>query len=283
VPADAFDHFKAELATLKGILSATSTKTLRDDLLLERFRTLVRTWVSVVRPEVDRFLQSKKEFFKLGAEIENLAALTSKFKSVLEYRKRVNRAISLANNLVLFIPSDNSQHHPFRAGGREDLFTSGIPDLPVRLVPNGLLGWKRQMEAFLTDHPYDKSVFVMIRYRKRNGELISRVKSVLSKSGYIAILAKDHTLTDDLYNAVACLLCCSKGLAIFDRPESGQVFNPNVAYELGMMHLLGRQCGILKHANLRVLHTDILMKLYIEYHSVEDAGTHVSHWLNGSP
>ncbi len=93
------------------------------------------------------------------------------------------------------------------------------------------------------------------------------------------ILASEHNLTDDLYNPIACLLSCSKGIAVFDEVEIGQDFNPNVAYELGMLHLLGRGCLILKHQSLKTLHTDILMKLYHEYETPEAAGTEIRNWI----
>ncbi len=135
------------------------------------------------------------------------------------------------------------------------------------------------MEGFLRDHPFDQSVFVMVRYRDRNDRLIAAITKQAAKFGFNAILARDHDLTDDLYNPVACLLCCSKGLAIFDQPEQGQVVNPNVAYELGMMHLLGRDCRVLKHAKLAELNVDIDMKLRKEYATVEEAAAVVREWL----
>jgi hypothetical protein len=58
------------------------------------------------------------------------------------------------------------------------------------------------------------------------------------------------------------------------------VFNRNVAYELGMMHLLGRTCRILKHSSLTALQTDILMKLYLSYANLEEAGQHLTLWLD---
>jgi hypothetical protein len=96
----------------------------------------------------------------------------------------------------------------------------------------------------------------MIRYRERNKSLLKEIKNVLSEQGMNGILASEHNLTDDLYNPIACLLSCSKGIAVFDKADVGQKFNPNVAYELGMLHLLGRGCLILKHRSLK-LHTDI--------------------------
>jgi hypothetical protein len=135
------------------------------------------------------------------------------------------------------------------------------------------------MEAFLRHNPFDRSVFIMIRYRHRNRDLIAHIKKRLENLNYKGIIASDHNITDDLYNPIACLLCCSKGLAIFDEPEAEQVFNPNVAYELGMMHLLGRACRILKHSSLTVLHTDILMKLYLAYSTIEEVDQHLTSWL----
>ncbi|MDP2690097.1 MAG: hypothetical protein Q8P48_08305, partial [Deltaproteobacteria bacterium] len=117
------------------------------------------------------------------------------------------------------------------------------------------------------------------RYRDRNEALIKAIKSILSKTGHHGILASDHKLTDDLYNPIACLLCCSKGIAIFDEAETEEKFNPNVAYELGMLHLLGRPCLILKHQSLRTLQTDILMKLYSEYTTVVEARSHAQDWI----
>jgi hypothetical protein len=279
VPAEIFDSFKAELFALREIVSAVEKKTVREELLLERFRTLFRTWASIVRPTIEPLLQTKRDFLKLGAELEALARLTSKYKPVSDYRKRLNTSVKLANDLVLYLPPTQEQR-PSSHPGRDNLFLPAIPDLPVYLVPNPLLGWKSKIEAFVNRYHFDKSVFLMIKYRKRNKNLISKIKSVLSEHGMNGILASEHNLTDDLYNPIACLLSCSRGIAVFDKAEVGQKFNPNVAYELGMLHLLGRGCLILKHQSLKTLHTDILMKLYNEYETPEAAGMKVRKWIS---
>ena len=278
MPAETFESFKAELSTLRGIVSVAQNKTIRDELLLERFRTLFRTWASVVRPTIEPLLQTKRDFLKLGAELEALARLTSMYKPVADYRKRLNTSIRLANELVLYLPPTQAQRPPFHLG-RDNLFLPAIPDLPVYLVPNPLLGWKSKIEAFVKKYHFDESVFLMIRYRGRNKNLLKEIKSVLSELKLNGILASEHNLTDDLYNPIACLLSCSKGIAIFDKAEIRQKFNPNVAYELGMLHLLGRGCLILKHQSLKSLHTDILMKLYHEYETAETAGTEIRNWI----
>ena len=163
-------------------------------------------------------------------------------------------------------------------GSRQELFVSGIPDLPFSLVPNSIVGWRSRFETFLTKYPFDKSVFIMIRYRKRNIRLIKSIKIALSNEGLFGVLASEHNLTDDLYNPVACLLCCSRGIAVFDTPEAQEIFNPNVAYELGMLHLLSRRCLILKHESLKALQTDILMKLYTPYQKATQVPTIIKEW-----
>ena len=104
MPTNTFDAFRAELQTLKNLIKAIDTKTLRNELLLERFRTLFRTWVATIQEDLHSQLENKKDFLKLSAELESLAKLTSKFKPVNEYRKRLNRALTLANSLVIYLP-----------------------------------------------------------------------------------------------------------------------------------------------------------------------------------
>jgi hypothetical protein len=275
VAAGEFDSFRTELRYLNDAVAAVPTKTLRDEQLRERLRTLSRVWLSAVKPAVVGHLRNTREFFKLSGELEKIAKLTSKYKPVAEYRRRLRTAENLASAVVLHLPVDSA---PIVSTKSTELFLPSIPDLPTALVPSALIGSRSQMESFVNAHPFDKSVFLMIRYRKRNALLIKSIKASLRDRGLFAVLASDHQLTDDLYNAIACLLCCSKGLAIFDRAESSEIFNPNVAYELGMFHLLNRRCLILKHRGLKTLHTDILMKFYVPFAGPKNAAKCVAEW-----
>ncbi len=271
-----FESFRSELRALATSTQGIQHRTLRDEGMRERFRTLFRIWVSSVQPSLKQLTRNTRDVFKLSAEIEKLAQLASKYKQLSEYRKRLRIAIQLADALVIYLPTDSQA---IVAPSRHDLFITSIPDLAPALVPNPLLGWKSRMELFLRKHPFDKSVFIMIRYRRRNDGLIKSLKSVLEAGGLSGILASDHNITDDLYNPIACLLCCSRGIAVFDRAEQGQEFNPNVAYELGMLHLLGRACLILKHRTLRTLQTDILMKLYQSFSGPAEIANLTAEWV----
>ncbi len=277
MPSETFESFKAELNTLKNIVDSYHAKTIQDENLRDRFRILYRSWFSVVKPDIETHLRNKRDYFKLNAELELIANLASKRKSIEEYKKRINKSIELANSLVIYLPIHEKI---VRIPSGVSLFIPDIPDLPTQFVPNALLGWKSNMESFLRKHPYDKSVFLMIRYRKRNKSLLQSIKQLLKKNNLNCILASDHQITDDLYNPIACLLCCSRGIAVFDRPESNEKFNPNVAYELGMFHLLGRNFIILKNNSLISLHTDILMKLYQPYSNKNNAALKIEEWLS---
>jgi len=276
-----FEAFKAELGALQRLLEDWPNKTLRDEGVRQRVRLLFRSWASTVEYGVAPYLTTKRDLLKLRAEIEALAQLASKQKPVADYRKRLRRALGFANSLVIYLPPSGASPSSGGGFGRSELFLPEIPDLLLSLVPNSIVGWRSQIRAFVQKYPFDKSVFIMIRYRERNAEVIRALKDVLKKEGLRGVLASDHNLTDDLYNPIACLFCCARGIALFDQPESGQEFNPNVAYELGILHLLGRPCLILKHESLQTLQTDILMKLYEPYGTLGDLAKKVVDWLEG--
>lgn len=279
MPAQAFQAFIAELKAVREVVSAHPQKTIRVDKLLERIRLLYLSWANAVRPSLEPLLVNKKDLFKLNNELEKLAQLTSKYKLVSDYLLRIRRALAFANSLVLILPPRGTKLLPSPTRIGHELFLPDIPDVPKEWVPNSIVGWRSILQSFLQKYPFDRSVFIMVRYRDRNKDVITAVKRELKKNRLNGILASDHNLTDDLYNPVACLLACSRGIAIFDKAERTQTFNPNVAYELGMMHLLGRQCLILKHESLVSLHTDILMKLYRPYSSISDARSEVKLWM----
>jgi hypothetical protein len=153
-----------------------------------------------------------------------------------------------------------------------------ISDLPNQLVPYAVQGWSGQIKKFLLKNPFGKNVFIMVSYRARLEPLIRQVKRKLVNLQLKPVLAKEHTLTNDLYNPIACLLCCSYGVAIFDRAETAQIHNPNVVYELGMMQLLKRPCVILKHTKLGKMPTDLLSMLYEDYASQAEAASKIGEW-----
>jgi hypothetical protein len=271
-----FDSFRTELPALAQALEQLQRKTVQDQALRERFRSLLRSWTYTVQPTLRGHVKNTREFFKLAAELEKIAQLTTKTKPLAEYKRRVRRAIQLSDALVLSLPAAAPP------SPRHELFLPEIPDLPLSMVPERLIGCRSKMQQFLHKHPFDHSVFVMIRYA-RNKHVIAAIKHAVAGvtiegRPFFPVLASEHKLTDDLYNPIACLLCCSLGIAVFSQEKPSEKHNPNVAYELGMMHLLNRRCLILKHQTLTSLQTDILMKLYESYTGPASAANVVTQW-----
>jgi hypothetical protein len=153
-----------------------------------------------------------------------------------------------------------------------------ISDLPNELVPNAVHGWSKHVKDFLKANPFDNNVFVMVAYRAKLEPLITAVKEKLVQIKLNPVVAREHQLTNDLYNPIACLLCCNYGVAIFDRAETTQMHNPNVVYELSMMLFLKRPCAILKHAKLKKMPTDILSMLYEDYSTRKEAVRKLGEW-----
>lgn len=125
----------------------------------------------------------------------------------------------------------------------------------------------------------------MTRYADESASLVKAVEKAVKEASFrdkkfFPVIAKDHQITDDLNNPIACLLCCKYGIAIFDSVEKKlPTFNPNIAYELGMQHLLKRECLILKSLKIKTMPSDILSKLYEPFDSTDNAKEKVQAWL----
>ena len=146
-----------------------------------------------------------------------------------------------------------------RTGPLAAVLPQGVP------LPNALVGHEQRLEAFLSANPFEQNVFIMAKDRNENIAHRAMIKDGLRERGLNPVWAGGLDLIDDLYNPIACLVCCKYGVALFDAPEPQQQVNPSVAYELGMMHLLGRECLILKSDELSYPPTDVLQKLYEGY------------------
>lgn len=132
---------------------------------------------------------------------------------------------------------------------------------------NALAFHKATLVKQLQQFPYEKNVFLMMKYRKNNEAFYGFIKNELARAGYNCVRADDPewNLTYDVYNPIAVLYCCKFGIALFDEPEDGANYNPNVAYELGIMQNQGKSCLILKHSSLKGVPFDLVKELYKTY------------------
>lgn len=247
--------------------------------IVERVQDLVLTWSVSVRPSLAAMgvprevLGRADQFTSRAARLTAKASHKTKYQAVLQAIRRVLMEQVLLE--VAQIPAALQTVVTAAAAG--NLFPE-ISDLPNQLVPNALQGWTKPIKEFLRKHPFEKNVFIMVSYRSELARVIARVEDELRNLDLYPVLARDHRLTDDLYNPIACLLCCAYGVAIFGRAEAAQMHNPNVVYELGMMQLLKRPCVILKHAKLKRMPTDLLNRLYEDYSTERGAARKLTEW-----
>jgi hypothetical protein len=129
------------------------------------------------------------------------------------------------------------------------------------------VGYKNDIEKKLAKFPFEKNVFLMLRFREENKDLSDYIIRHLRAAGLRGVRADqpEWNITNDVYNPIAVLYCCKYGIALFDKAEDNQAYNSNVIYELGFMHSLGKDCMILRNVSLPPVPFDLLKNLYTPY------------------
>ena len=130
-----------------------------------------------------------------------------------------------------------------------------------------LIGFKKKILEKLKKYSFEKNVFLMMKFRDSNKLIYDFIKKNLEKHGYNCVRADEDEwdITGNVYNPIAVLYCCKYGIALFDEPEEGNSFSPNVAYELGIMHHQLKNCLILRHLSLPQMPFDLIKDLYCGY------------------
>lgn len=146
-----------------------------------------------------------------------------------------------------------------------------------------LVGKKAELVRQLRQYPFEKNIFLMMKYRAENESIYGEIKRIIEEYEFNCVRAdaSDWTfLSSDVDNYLAALYCCKYGIALFDKPEKGADFSPNVAYELGIMHCQKKKCLILKHKSLNRMPFDLIQKLFKEYDDGTQIRNHLVKWLN---
>lgn len=116
-----------------------------------------------------------------------------------------------------------------------------------------LSGLKNNMLQWLEKHPYDKNIYLMIRYRDYNKSLTAYIKKNITAKGFNCVIADEvRGISDTVYNPIAVAYCCKYGIALFDEPKDEEnAHSPSVAYELGIMDTLCRKSLVIRHKKLK--------------------------------
>lgn len=154
-----------------------------------------------------------------------------------------------------------------------------------------LIGYKESMERALNKYPYEKNVFLMMKFRDSNKSFYEFIKKRLKEKGLNCVRADEAewNLTNNVYNPLAVLYCCKYGIALFDEADEKYInknknktvieYNPNVAYELGVMHYQKKKCLILKHESLSDIPFDLIKDLHKSYSKEIEIEKIIDDWL----
>lgn len=144
-----------------------------------------------------------------------------------------------------------------------------------------LIGYKDKLQRQLKRFPYEKNVFLMMKFRENNMDFYKFIKQELGHRGLNCVRADEAewNITNDVYNPLAVLYCCKYGIALFDEPEKSAQYNPNVAYELGIMHYQRKDCLIMKHSCLSEVPFDLIKNLYVTYSEKYQFEAILDKWL----
>ncbi len=154
------------------------------------------------------------------------------------------------------------------------------PHLRFELI-KPLIGYKQDIKERLDRFPFEKNIFLMMKFRKSNEDFFDFIKTEIANAGFNCVRsdADEWNITKNVYNPLAVLYCCKFGIALFDQPEDGQNYSPNVAYELGMMHYQGKNVLLLTHDNLPPMPFDLIKDLRKNYSKEIDFRRLFSKWL----
>lgn len=148
-----------------------------------------------------------------------------------------------------------------------------------------LIGFKGTMQDRMLEYPYDKNVFLMMKFRGSNLRVYKYIKRALESNGYNCVRADEPEwdITRNTYNPIAALYCCKYGIALFDEPEPQNEYSPNVAYELGMMHSQAKECLVLRHTSLAGAPFDLVKELYVNYQDNLELEDIIEGWVKKLP
>lgn len=144
---------------------------------------------------------------------------------------------------------------------------------------------RESLQRFRAEYPDETKVaFIMMQFgsTKAHTNIVKGIKNVLTPLGITPLQADDKQYHDDLFsNVLTYIWSCSFGIAVFERIEA-EDFNPNVSLEVGYMFALRKPVCLLKDKTLKVLHTDLVGKIYRTFdpqHPIKSIAPELTQWL----
>ncbi len=144
-----------------------------------------------------------------------------------------------------------------------------------------IVGFKDEIRRRLKTYSFHQNVFLMMKFRPDNHLLFEFIRDTLTENGFNCVRADqvEWNITNNVYNPIAALYCCKYGIALFDKPEEKNEYSPNVAYELGIMHLQKKECLILKSNLLSPVPFDLIKDLHKVYSNEFEIKNIIKQWV----
>lgn len=117
-------------------------------------------------------------------------------------------------------------------------------------------------------------VFLDIPYSGYNKEYENAIKKAIESFGLTPVLAETSAKVEGLLCNV-CKTIQKSGYAVADISEH----NPNILYELGIIHSVGKKCCILCESDKK-MPVDLSGLIIHKYRDIEDIEKSVSKWIN---
>lgn len=221
---------------------------------------------------IDLFV-SKHELFEKGKFNETIQQLLNKSQK---------KEITLADDTDIVGVMRNILNQEIEKYALIKEITLSIPEEGNFELMKPLIGFKRDIEKQIVKYDYSKNVFIMMKFREDNKDLSDFIMENLRNNGFLGVRADqpEWNITKNVYNPIAVLNCCKYGIALFDEPEEHQAYSPNVAYELGIMHIQNKNCLILKHDSLPAIPFDLIKDLYVNYKKDLNLKQIIKNWIN---
>ncbi len=135
----------------------------------------------------------------------------------------------------------------------------GAPTPPVEIT-DSLAKFNRMFSD-------QKTAFVIMSFEKTEAHtaIFDAIKANLLEFGIVGMRADEYEFHENMYDNIRTYMYgCTFGVAVYERISS-QEHNPNIAYEIGYMKGLKKSVCLLKDKTIKVLHADLLGKLYKEF------------------
>jgi guanylate kinase len=248
------------------------------DFIIKEFPE-IRTIITYIYSDKENVIKRlKKENYDLDSIKFRLGRINTAWDDYLRHNNAYQEVLINNSNVIDFQKLIDWLISKYN---NEDAHWLEIDNLHKYPLVKPLIGFKEKIVKQIARYPFDKNVFLMMKFRETNRRVYRFIEEKLQEKGFHCVRAdhEDWNLTDNVFNPIAVLYCCKFGVALFDEPEDGNNFSPNVAYELGIMHQQLKDCLILRHNSLPQMPFDLIKDLHRQYKDNLEIEPIVKSWI----